>query len=293
MDRRRLLTMTGLAGAGVATALVVGGGEAANAATSGGVSDASVLNFALNLEYLEAEFYQRAVFGHGLSDEPDHRHRPPRVRARRAPGALHVQADQAVRRRDRQVTSRRTSRSSDPRSAAPRSPARTSPSTPRSRSLRRLPASASNFDPYANETNFLLGAFVFEDVGVTAYKGAAPLISNKTYLEAAAGILSVEAYHAATIRSTLFEMGHDAISAANAISDARDSLDGRRDDDQHITGPHGVANIVPADHNGITYSRSPGQVLNVVYLNPNAATKGGFFPTGVNGAVNTSAGAAS
>jgi hypothetical protein len=46
---------------------------------------------------------------------------------------------------------------------------------------------------------------------------------------------------------------------------------------------------VPTDANGIACSRSPGQVLNIVYLTNRAATSGGFFPKGVNGEVNTSA----
>ena len=48
------------------------------------------------------------------------------------------------------------------------------------------------------------------------------------------------------------------------------------------------SNIVPADQNGLVYSRSTGQVLNIVYLTDAAVAKGGFFPNGLNGTINTS-----
>ena len=74
----------------------------------------------------------------------------------------------------------------------------------------------------------MLGAYVFEDVGVTAYSGAAPLIQSKTYLAAAAGILAVEAYHAGNIRTVLFDEGQGPATAA--ISAVRAALSGANDD---------------------------------------------------------------
>jgi hypothetical protein len=147
------------------------------------------------------------------------------------------------------------------------------------------------FNPYADDVSFLLGAYLFEDVGVSAYKGAAPLIVNKVFLEAAAGILAVEGYHAGLIRSVLYRKGIDAatiLTNARLISDARDSLDGAGDIDQGI-GDAATANIVPTDANGLAYSRSAGQVLNIVYLNKAATGSGGFFPAGVAGNIRTSA----
>ena len=109
----------------------------------------------------------------------------------------------------------------------------------------------------------------------------------------AAGILAVEVYHAATIRGVLYAAG--LAPAAVKTSYARDSLDGTSDLDQGVVlstskgkGKKAVANIVPTDGNGIAFSRTPGQVLNVVYLNPGKVDRGGFFPAGVNGDVRVS-----
>jgi len=59
--------------------------------------------------------------------------------------------------------------------------------------------------------------------------------------------------------------------------------------DQGISPIGSASNIVPLDSDGIAYSRTTGQVLNIAYLNKTAVSSGGFFPSGVNGTIRTSA----
>lgn len=130
-------------------------------------------------------------------------------------------------------------------------------------------ASGATFDPYAKEENFLLAAFIFEDVGVTAYHGAAPFIRNSDYLAAAAGILSTEAYHAGGIRTLLLEAAQNDATIANDANDiaaARAKLDGTNNDDEGITTSAGDANLVDADSNTKVFARTFQQLLDTVYL---------------------------
>jgi rubrerythrin len=283
--RRAFMRSVGLGAAGAA--ILAGSALApANAATfdndvdtNTGPSDVQILNFALNLEYLEAEFYLRAV-GSRLSDtEVTGRGRLGGViGGRRVPFAtknIRLYAEEIANDERAHVRFLRSALG-DARVARPAINLRES-FTAAARAA-GLISGTQQFDAFANETNFLLAAFIFEDVGVTAYKGAARFIDNKDFLEAAAGLLAVEAYHAGEIRTILFSLG--LFSQAQAISNARDSLDGSSDLDQGI-GNANRANIVPTDGNGLAFSRTTTQVLNIVYLNPNTRP-GGFLPNGAN-----------
>jgi len=158
------------------------------------------------------------------------------------------------------------------------------------------------FSPYSSDAYFLLGAFLFEDAGVTAYNGAAPLIQNKDVLAAAAGILAAEAYHGGVIRASLLAAGQSApavIDAANkaAAVEAAVGNGKMRNLTESFDGQDNFA--VPASLNkttSIAFARTPGEVLNIVYLNA-AGTPGlnfgGFFPQGLNGNIRDAAGISS
>lgn len=261
------------------------------------IGDPEILNFALNTEYLEAEFYSYAVFGVGL---PANLRTGVGTPGTVSPGRRVNFTDPVVAQYALEIAQDEIAHVAFLRTALG-SAAVAEPSIDVSSAANGAFSAAARaaglvgpgaaFDPYANDENFLLAAFLFEDVGVTAYKGASPLITNKTFLEAAAGILAAEAYHAGLIRTILFRKGLDTPSLRTAtvsISNARDSLDGASDLDQGIVGTAEASNIVPTDANGLAFSRNGGQVLNILYLTSAAARTGGFFPAGVNGAINTS-----
>ena len=285
----------------------------ASKAAAQSTGELDVLNFALNLEYLEAQFYLFAANGTGLPANQQTGTgqqggvqttagavgQPRRVAFTDplvAEYAQEIAADEA-----QHVAFLRSALGAN----AVSQPALNISGGPGGAfSGAAAAAGVPNpmmFDPYANDLNFLLSAFIFEDVGVTAYKGAASaLIGNKTFLQAAAGILAVEAYHSAIVRTTLYGLGAQSGSdtiyqLVDGISNARDTVDGTAaDKDQGIRpmaspnpGPAGgtvqASNIVPVDENGLAFSRTTDEVLHVVYLTNAATSMGGFFPQGLNG----------
>ena len=300
-DRRKAIAMGGAALAGLML-------SSKFAKAQSGVTDADVLNFALNLEYLEAQFYTLATAGVlindssiGLSiDSGDGSVKGGTCTTKGgvnmgiAPVAFVTPAlkdyanETAMEERNHVTFLQSGLKAAGAVSVA-------MPNIDLVNSFNALASAAGigpAFDPFANETNFLLGAFIFEDVGVTAYNGGATLLTNPDLLQYAAGILAVEAYHAGSIRTRIYAAGAAAQGLSQQIAAARASLSvavaanpqGNPDDIGVGTNAStGDATIVDADANAITYTRTPAQVLNIVY--GGVAGGGAFFPNGLNGTV--------
>ena len=296
--RRNFLCRLGLATAGTAGLIASvsntrATGNGINAVPNG--TDVAVLNFALNLEYLEAEYYLHATTGEGLEgsviDVDGSGGEPagkvfvkPNPKVKFATAAFEDYANEIAIDEANHVKFIREALAANGDTIVAR------PQINLKKSFETLGnlVGVDNFDPFANELNFLIGAFIFEDVGVTAYKGASPLLTDKGILEAAAGILGVEAYHAGIVRTLLYSQGPQVRNLVNKIAAVRASLDNLPANtpklDQGIVRK-GAANLVPTmDSNSIAFSRSTRQVLNIVYGGIDA-TSGLFFPNGFNGAI--------
>jgi len=303
-DRRKAILMGGAALAGLMLSTKM-------ASAQSGVTDADVLNFALNLEYLESQFYTLATAGVlindasiGLSiDSGDGSVKGGSVTTKAGVNAgitpvpfqtqvLQDYANEtAMEEREHVSFLQAGLKSAGAVSVA-------MPNIDLYNSFNTLATAAGigpSFDPFANETNFLLGAFIFEDVGVSAYNGGATLLKTPSLLQAAAGILATEAYHAGSIRTRIFAAGAQAQMLSQQIAKTRAALSAAAanpapstpDDIGVGNASNGDATIVDADTNGITFVRTPAQVLNIVYAG--TAGGGGFFPNGLNGTIKASA----
>jgi Ferritin-like domain len=276
IDRRR--TLKGIVAVGAGAALATAGRITPVAAQE--IDDDAIFNFALNLEYLETEYYLRGTTGAGLSEE-DIGADPGEVTG----GSLVPFATDAIRQFAEELAANelahvRYYRESLGDQAVDR------PAIDLADAFVAVGQAAGfgdNFNPFTDELNFILGGMLFEDVGVTGYKGATPLIQDKTKQGDIAGILAVEAYHMGMARSLLYQAGPTAQQAANAITVARGVLNDMPEIEQGIA-IDGQANFVPSDEQGIAFTRTPEQVLQIVYLTPETGvSSGGFFPNGVNG----------
>ena len=282
--RRAFIGALGLGMAGAA--IIAGGTTPAAAQSASGLTDTDILNFALNFEYLGAEFYLRASVGQGLSDNEVGGNTALGPLGPVAGGRQVGFATDFIRNfaNELAVDERghvNTLRAALGNNAIARPAIDLSNAFTLAARAAGLAGPNDTFDAFANENNFLLSAFIFEDVCVTALAGAAPLLKDKNILSTAAGFLAVESYQAGAIRTILYSRA--LINQANAISDARDSVDGANDDDQGIT-LNGSPNLTPTDANALVFARTPQQVLQVAYLNA-ARTPSGFFPNGVNGTI--------
>lgn len=215
-SRRRMLTLGGAALAGLAFTSV------AQAQT---LADSDYLNFALNLEYLEAQFYTLANSGQtidqlGLGLTGVGTQGGAVITKPGGPTACKVPfTNTLVAAYAQEIATEERNHVSFLRSALG-SLAVAQPQIDLYNSFNYLSTllglGLSSFDPFADDASFLLGSYIFEDVGVTAYTGAAPALTVATNLDAAAGIQAVEAYHAGLVRTTIYALDQTSNTVTSA-----------------------------------------------------------------------------
>jgi hypothetical protein len=269
-NRRRFLKTLGAATAGV-TALSMAGIIPAEAQTT---TEVEVLKFALNLEYLESEFYTYALYGQGIElfkigvTGAANGSNPTsgmvttggkKVAFSQPAEAISYEIAEQLGSDERaHVTLLRTALGSEV-IAKPNI---------------NLNALGFGFD---STDDFLRLSRIFEDIGVSAYGGAAGLLTTPAIITTAARILAAESEHVAAIRTQIIHRG--------VTTSALDPAD-------IIPLPSGKVPLSINPANGLSAIRTPGEVLYLAFGGKANATSGGFFPSGVNGAIITSTGPA-
>ena len=215
-----------------------------------------VLNFALNLEYFEANFYTFVTTGGGLQSTAQGTN-PGTVTG----GAKVTFVNPIVASAANQLATDEQEHVNLLRNAIT-----AAGGTPISMPTINLAPAGTT--AVTSDATFLAAARQFEAVGVSAYIGGAQyLVSSLTGLNYAAQILDTEAQHAGFIRELCITLG--------VSSPAVDSQD---------LAPSSTA-VFNTNANGLNPVRTTSQVLQILYAAPGAlgVNKGGYFPNGLNG----------
>jgi hypothetical protein len=318
-SRRKMLSL----GTSALAGLVLSGVTKKADAQAATLMDSDYLNFALNLEYLEANFYNLAVYGVTI----DKLSTPIGITGTGTQGTVTTKPSFApvpftlptIKAYATETATEEGKHVSFLRSALG-SLAVAQPAIDLVNSFNTLAMGAlgiSAFDPFASDATFLIGAYIFEDVGVTAYHGAAGALTSAANLGAAGGILAVEAYHAGLVRTSInvIDAGSGTLTGyTQKISAFRSKLanatlpspppvtnggisgqDDQGIDNSQMVTLNGTAptypstTILDADSTSICFARTPQQILSIVTGNSPAlasGNKGVFFPAGLNGNVN-------
>jgi hypothetical protein len=252
-NRRNFMKSMGIAAVSLGAAATV---ENASAQSST-FTDFDILNFALNLEYLEAEFYSYATTGAGI-DAQGISFAGVGNTGPTTGGALVTFTDTEVQRVAIEIAQDELTHV-----AFLQSTITALGGSPIAKPAINLNALGIGF---GSQAEFLTLARAFEDVGVTAYAGAAPLLVSKTVLSYAARILAVEAEHVGNIRLLI-----DKFAIPTTALDSADVLP-----------PPSGSHFFSTNAQALVEVRSPQEVLFIAYAAPNVSS-GGFFPSGVNG----------
>ncbi|XP_058783767.1 desiccation-related protein PCC13-62-like [Vicia villosa] len=153
------------------------------------------------------------------------------------------------------------------------------------------------FDAYANSINYLLASYVIPYVGLTGYVGASPNLQDPKFKKLVASLLGVEAWQDAVIRTLLYERRKSRVfpytitveEFTNRISMLRNKLgnDGIKDEGLVVPIKQGAegkssGNILVGDEYSNSYPRTPVEILRIGY-GGNESAPGGFYPKGANG----------
>lgn len=262
--------------------------------------DVDLLEFPLNLEYLEAEFFLFGSLGHGLDVvAPDlAQGGPPPIGARLAKLGILIR-DVILQFGLQEVGHLRAIKSTVRGFPRPLLNLTTAAFAKVMDSAFGRPLHPP-FDPYANEINYLLASYVIPYVGLTGYVGTNPDLQRATSKKLVAGLLGVESGQDAVIRALLYERralkvhpyGVSVAEFTNRISMLRNRLGNTGLKDEGLVVPivEGAegrvsGNILSADKDSLSYPRTPQEILRIVYGGGDEHIPGGFFPNGADGRI--------